>query len=82
MVHLLPSNIKIRILPLRKQRWLSLVEDSLAVCPGSDGEVVYGDPVDEIVGFAEAKKLIWLSSVPMMPKDWKRFCLEMWRSMC
>ncbi len=38
-----------------KQKMASLVEDSLKLCPGCEGDVVYGDPVDRIVGFAEAK---------------------------
>ena len=33
-----------------------LVEDSMNVCPGCEGEVVFGDPVNQIVGFAEAHK--------------------------
>lgn len=39
-----------------KEKMTHLVEDSLKVCPGCEGEVVFGDPVDEIVGFAETHK--------------------------
>ncbi len=39
-----------------KEKMAHLVEDSLKVCPGCKGEVVYGDPVGQIVGFADAKK--------------------------
>ena len=39
-----------------KAKMARLVEDSLAACPGCSGEVVFGDPVGHIVGFAEAKK--------------------------
>jgi len=39
-----------------KEKMAHLVKDSLKVCPGCEGEVVFGDPVGKIVGFAEAKK--------------------------
>ena len=39
-----------------KQKMARLVEDSLKVCPGCEGEIVFGDPVGKIVEFAEAKK--------------------------
>lgn len=38
-----------------KKRMASIVEDSQKKAPGCSGEVVYGDPVSEIVGFAESK---------------------------
>jgi nucleotide-binding universal stress UspA family protein len=39
-----------------KEKMARLVKSSLEVCPGCEGEVVYGDPVGKIVGFAEARK--------------------------
>jgi nucleotide-binding universal stress UspA family protein len=39
-----------------KQKMTHLVEDSQEMCPGCDGDVVYGDPVEQIVKFAETKK--------------------------
>jgi nucleotide-binding universal stress UspA family protein len=36
-------------------RMAGLLDDSNEVCPGCEGEVVYGSPVDRIVEFAEEK---------------------------
>lgn len=39
-----------------QQKMADIVEDSQGRLAGCSGEVVYGDPVGEIVGFAESKK--------------------------
>ncbi len=38
-----------------KVKMAHVVEDSQEACPGCEGEVVYGDPVGQIVGFTESK---------------------------
>jgi nucleotide-binding universal stress UspA family protein len=38
-----------------KGKMAHLVEDSRGICSGCEGEIVYGDPVGQIVGFAEAR---------------------------
>jgi nucleotide-binding universal stress UspA family protein len=38
-----------------KTRMVNLVNESNEICPGSDGEVVYGKPVEQIVKFAADK---------------------------
>jgi len=45
-----------KIYAASKERMAGLIKESQAICPGSDGEVVYGDPIDQIVEFAENKK--------------------------
>ena len=39
-----------------KERMAGLLEDSNEVCPGCEGDVVYGSPVDRIVECAEEKR--------------------------
>lgn len=38
-----------------KKKIEALVEDSQKLCPGCNGEVVYGNPVDKIIEYAEKK---------------------------
>jgi nucleotide-binding universal stress UspA family protein len=45
-----------KVFAASKDKMALLVENSQEVCPGCDGEVFYGDPVDRIVEFAETKK--------------------------
>lgn len=39
-----------------EKKMVRLVEDSMKVCPDCEGEVVYGDPINQIIGFAETQK--------------------------
>ncbi len=45
-----------KVFAASKEKMNLLVDNSKKVCPGNDGEVVYGDPVDQIVEFAEKKR--------------------------
>jgi nucleotide-binding universal stress UspA family protein len=38
-----------------KKRMAELIMDSREICPGCDGEVAFGDPVDQIVEFADSR---------------------------
>ena len=53
-----------RVFAASQDKMALLIGNSQEICPGCDGEVVLGDPVDEIVKFAEVKmaNLIILST--------------------
>ncbi len=44
-----------KIFAASQEKMTALVENSQKKCPGCTGEVVYGDPVDQIIDFARSK---------------------------